>query len=258
MSKEPLQDECNDSVSKALRVLLLLGSSESMGVSEVSRELGVAVSSAHRLLNIMRAQGFVAQDAQSRRYRLGDCALQLGRQLRGEQALRSVCHPHLARLRSELNETVELVVLDGAEALFIDGLPSRRVPHIATRTGLRIPAYVNAGGKALLARMPHAALRSNYPDELPRLTRFTMPSLTALENDLARARLRGFALDRGEYRADVRSIGVAINDARGRPIAALAVVGPRERYTIRSLKSLAPRLAGAAAEITRKLGAAGV
>ncbi|MFB7496446.1 IclR family transcriptional regulator [Streptomyces sp. NPDC056161] len=243
-------------MSKSLRILLLLGSCESMGVSDVSRELGVAVSTAHRLLNIMRVHGFVTQDKQSRRYRLGDAALHLGKQSHGEHDLRALCHPFLVRLRSELNETVDLIVLDGAEALFIDGLPSRRCPSVATRTGLRIPAYATAGGKALLAQMPYAALRAQFPDELHRLTRHTVPDFTTLQHELERVRIRGFALDRGEYQAQVRSISVAINDRRGRPIAAVAVVGPSDRWGIRKLKTLAPRLGGAAAAITHGLGQA--
>jgi len=49
-------------------------------------------------------------------------------------------HPHLARLGAELDETVNLVVLDGAEALFVDGVQGRQSLRVATRTGVRLPA----------------------------------------------------------------------------------------------------------------------
>ena len=68
------KNEPNDAVSKSLRALLVLAAHDSMGVSELSRELDVAVSTAHRLLNIMRLHEFVEQDT-SRRYRLGPAAL---------------------------------------------------------------------------------------------------------------------------------------------------------------------------------------
>jgi len=244
----------NDSVSKSLRILLLLGCRESVGVSELSKELGVAVSTSHRLLNIMVSNGFVEQDRESRRYRLGPAALQLGRHPHDGRDLLSVSHPLLTRLSVELNETIDLIVLDGPEAFFVDGIESRQSPRVTTRTGLRLPAYLTSGGKALLAHVPYPTLRSRYPAQFRRLTRLTLPDVSSLENELHRIRNRGFALDRGEYHAEVRSIGVAINDFEGKPIAAVAVVGPSARWGIRKLKTLAPILTETAAEITRGLG----
>lgn len=245
----------NDSVSKSLRILLLLGARDSVGVSEVGRELGVAVSTAHRLLNIMRLHGFIEQVGPSRRYRLGAAALQLARQEHREidVDLVTACHPFLARLGSELDETIDLVVLSGAQAHFIDGIESGQFPRVAARTGLRLPAYVTAGGKALLAQLPNAAVREQYPDKLTTLTRLSHHDVTSLERELQRIRFRGFALDRGEYHADVQSIGVAICDPRGRAVAALAVVGPTARWGIRKLKTLAPIVTDMAGEIARNL-----
>src|SRR4051794_29392246 len=148
------EGEPHDAVSKSLRALLALATQESMGVSELSRELDVAVSTAHRLLNIMRLHDFVEQDMHSRRYRLGPAARKLAEQSRSDQNLLAVGHPHLAELHRLVDETVNLVVLDGAEALFIDGIQSRQPLRVATRTGARLPAYATAGGKVLLAHLP--------------------------------------------------------------------------------------------------------
>jgi DNA-binding IclR family transcriptional regulator len=248
MSKDSVQ---NDSVSKSLRMLLLLASHESMGVTELSRELDVAVSTAHRLVNIMRNHDFVEQDMNSRRYRLGPAALKLGRQSPGDQNLVAIGHPHLLQLRAELDETVNLVVLDGADALFVDGVQSRQPVRVATRTGARLPAYATAGGKVLLAQMPYAIVRSQYPEDLRRITRYTLLDLQALERELQQVRERGYALNIGEHLTEVCAIGVPVDGRRGRPIAAVTVAGPSTRWNRRRLKALAPRLAAAAAEISR-------
>ncbi|MFC7582782.1 IclR family transcriptional regulator [Nonomuraea antimicrobica] len=105
------------------------------------------MSTAHRLLSIMRQHDFVEQDPHSRRYRLGLAARKLAEQSRVDHNLVAVGHSHLSRLRSVVDETVNLVVLDGAEALFIDGVQSRQPLHVATRTGARLPAYATAGGR---------------------------------------------------------------------------------------------------------------
>ncbi|MDX6356514.1 MAG: IclR family transcriptional regulator, acetate operon repressor [Streptomyces sp.] len=245
--------EPNDSVSKSLRTLLLLAAHESMGVAELSRELGVAVSTAHRLLNIMRAHDFVEQDLHSRRYRLGSAALKLGRQTRGDQDLVAAGHPHLARLGAELDETVNLVVLDGAEALFVDGVQGRQSLRVGTRTGARLPAYATAGGKALLAHMPQAIVRTYYPGELWRLTRHTLADLPSLERELEQVRERGYALNLGEHLTEVYAIGVPVDGRHGRPMAALTVAAPSTRWDRTRLAELAPTLSATAAEITRNL-----
>jgi DNA-binding IclR family transcriptional regulator len=247
------KDEPNDAVSKSLRALLVLAAHESMGVSELSRELNVAVSTAHRLLNIMRLHDFVEQDMDTRRYRLGPAALKLARQTRGDQNLVAVGHPHLVQLCAQLDETVNLVVLDGAEALFVDGIQSRQPLRVATRTGARLPAYATAGGKVLLAHMPQAIVRTFYPAELRRVTRYTLPDLQALERELEDTRNCGYALNVGEHITEVSAVGVPVNGPHGRPVAALTVAGPRTRWTRRRLTALAPTLTIMAAGITRDL-----
>jgi DNA-binding IclR family transcriptional regulator len=250
MSKDSAQ---NDSVSKSLRLLQLLACHESMRVTELSRELDVAVSTAHRLLNIMRSHDFVEQDADSPRYRLGPAALKLGRQARGHPNLVALSHPHLAQLRTDLDETVNLVVLDGADALFLDGVQSRQPLRVATRTGARLPAYATAGGKVLLAHLPDPSLRSLYPPELRRVTRYTLPDLQALRHDLQKVRERGYALNLGEHLTEVYAIGVPVRTDHGRPIAAVTVAGPITRWNRTRLRALAPRLTDAAEGIAREL-----
>jgi len=248
-----LKDEPNDAVSKSLRALVALAAHESMGVSELSRELGVAVSTAHRLLSIMRLHDFVEQDMDSRQYRLGAAARMLARQTRDDQHLVAVGHPHLARLCARLDETINLVVLDGAAALFVDGIQSGQPLRVGTRTGARLPAYATAGGKALLAQLPRARLRAYYPAELHRVTRYTLPDRESLDGELAQVRECGYALNLGEHLVEVFAIGVPVNDPDGHPVAALTVAAPRTRWTRRRLAALAPTLKDAAAALTRDL-----
>jgi DNA-binding IclR family transcriptional regulator len=250
MAKDSVQ---NDSVSKSLRILQLLACHESMRVTELSRELDVAASTAHRLLNIMRSHDFVEQDTGSPRYRLGPAALKLGRPARGHPSLLPVSHPHLAALSAELDETVNLVVLDGPDALFLDGVQSRQAVRVATRTGARLPAYATAGGKVLLAHLPYQSLCSLYPDELRQMTRHTLPGMQVLGQELQKVRERGYALNLGEHLQEVYAIGVPVNGEDGGPVAAVTVAGPVSRWNRKALRALAPRVAETAAEITRAL-----
>ena len=248
----------NDSVGKALRALLMLSSHDSMRVSDLSAELNVAVSTAHRLLSTLCAYDFAEQDMHSRRYRLGSTAAKLGRTRADDQQLTTLAHAHLMHLSAEINETVNLVVLDGPDALFIDGVESRQPVRVATRTGARLPPYATAGGKVLLAYLPAAILRSRYPEALRRITRFTIPDIDALERELQDVRKRGYAVNLGEHLTDVHAIGVPIAVGSKRPLAALTLAGPRTRWSRRQLELLAPKLASSASAIARQLASADV
>jgi DNA-binding IclR family transcriptional regulator len=242
----------SDTVSKTLRTLLMLTAHDSLRVTDLARELDVAVSTAHRMLHIMGLHGFVEQEEGSRRYRLGPAALNVGRRPAGRR-LAPTAHPHLARLSAELGETVNLLVLDGSEAVFLDGVESRQLVRVATRTGSRIPAYESAGGKALLAQLPFAAVRSLYAHGLTRATRFTLPDLDRLDRDLALTRERGYALNLGEHVADIRAIGIAVRGPQGGPVAALTAAGPSSRWERERLVTVLPKLRETAAAIEHDL-----
>ena len=232
----------SDTVSKTLRTLLMLTAHDSLRVTDLARELDVAVSTAHRLLHIMGLHGFVEQVAGSRRYRLGPAALNIGRRPAGRE-LAPTAHPHLARLSADLGETVNLLVLDGSEAVFLDGVESRQLVRVATRTGARIPAYESAAGKVLLAQLPFAAVRSLYAGGLTRATRYTLPDLGELERELALTRERGYALNLGEHVAEIRAIGVPVRGAQGSLVAGLDRRRPQLSLGARASDRPAPEAA---------------
>lgn len=247
--------EPNDAVAKAMRALLVLSSHDSIRVSDLSVELDVAVSTAHRLLNTLCAYDFAEQDTQTRRYRLGATAAKLGRSRSDDQQFAAIAHPHLMHLSAELNETVNLVVLDGGDALFIDGVESRAPVRVATRTGARLPPYATAGGKVLLAHLPPAMVLALYPTRLRRITRTTIPDVQSLEGELQLIRQRGYALNLGEHLGDVHAIGVPIAADGTRPLGAVTAAAPRSRWSRRQMEAVVPKLVETADQIARSLPA---
>lgn len=240
-------------VSKALNTLELLAMNESLRVSDIGRELNIAVSTAHRLLSTLRAHGYADQDPLTRRYRLGYKAIDLGHGKLGETNLIAAAHQHIEQLSAEVNETVNLIILDGPDALFIDGVESRHPVRVATRTGARIPAYTAAGGKALLAYLPQTSVRARYPEGLHKLTEQTISDLDSLEKELAEIREVGYALNIGEHLSDVCAVGVAIESDQRSPIGALTVSGPGTRWDREQLIGLVPQLIAASQRIGKEL-----
>ncbi|NGO70363.1 IclR family transcriptional regulator [Streptomyces boncukensis] len=241
------------SVANALRTLVYLREREPARLTEVSDYLGVARSTAHRLLSTLRGHGFVEQEPGTRRYRLGPVLLGLARRTVDERTLVRVARPHLERLRDESGETANLLVLDGPDVHFVDGVDGTQPLRVAPRTGDRLPAYGTAGGKALLARLPPDAVRLRYASGLARLTPATLPGLADLEAELARARERGFTLNIDESVADVHAVGAAVYDAYGAGVGALTISAPSTRMGAARAVALAPLVQRAADAVTRDL-----
>jgi DNA-binding IclR family transcriptional regulator len=127
-----------ESVDNALRLLLSLLERQSMTVSDASELLGVAPSTAHRLLAMLQYRGFVDQDKLTKRYRSGPVLLKLGLTAVRQMDLRQHARPVLERLSKEIAETVNLVVLQGLRGepeAHPGELANRRAPASALHRG---------------------------------------------------------------------------------------------------------------------------
>ncbi|MGH3368997.1 MAG: IclR family transcriptional regulator [Nocardioidaceae bacterium] len=241
------------SVDNALRTLVYLSGRQCARVTDISDHLGVARSTAHRLLTTLRGHGFVEQDPGSRRYRLGPVLLGLTRGPVDDATLVEVAHGHLVRLRDEVGETTNLLVLDGPDSRFADGVEGPHTLRVTTRNGDRVPAYATAGGKALLSELAPDAVRTRYRHGLTRLTTSTLPGLDALAADLDVTRARGYALNLDESVIGVHGVGVPVRDRFGTCVAAVTVAAPNTRLDHARAAELAPLLLRTAERIGAEL-----
>ncbi|MGH2840373.1 MAG: IclR family transcriptional regulator [Solirubrobacteraceae bacterium] len=238
------------SVDNALRLLLMFRNQPLIRVTDAGDALGVGRSTAHRLLATLQHHGFVDQDPDTRAYRAGPALAEIGLAIVRADGLREHMRPYMERLRDELNETIQLVVLQSAQCLFIETVESHRPLRTASRVGITVPAHCLSGGKALLAELSLGRLHELYPaPELPAATEFSIKTRDALEADLEEVRRRGYATNFGESEEEIGSIGVAVHDAEGRPRAGIAVSGPLSRVNesrreqVEAIASAARRMA---------------
>ncbi|HLH69050.1 MAG TPA: IclR family transcriptional regulator [Candidatus Dormibacteraeota bacterium] len=219
-------------MSHAIRTLLLLRERQTVRLSEVAEALGVARSTAHRVLSTLCSYGFVVQTRSRGAYRAGPQLIEVGlAALRGVD-VRRVAHPHLEALSAELRETVSLIIVQGDRSWFLDSVESMEPLRVTTRTGQAKPAHCTSGGKVLLAELSLESLRRLYPEErLPTLTPRSIASRAALEAELEAVRVRGYATNFEESEVGLSGVSVLIRDPEGRPLAAVAVSAPSSRLT---------------------------
>ncbi len=242
MSPEPRPTYSLESVDNALRILELLDTRGELRVYEAAAELGVARSTAHRLLATLRYRGFVAQDPAGRVYRPGRVLAQMGLHAFAQRDIRQVARRHLEELCAEVGETVHLMVLEGNGVRFVDGVEGTQPLRVGLRIGILLPAHATAGGKALLAAMPAEQIRDLYPRGVPTLTPDTLATLQQIEDALAEVSRVGYATNVSESAEGVAAVSVAVRDPLGRPIAAVAVASPIERMPRARVAGVVSRL----------------
>jgi DNA-binding IclR family transcriptional regulator len=218
------------SIDKALDLLTMLKGRESLRVSDVSRELGVAVSTAHRLLAMFEHAGFLSHDGRSAPYVVGPALIDIAAVIAGRSNIQAIVRPHLAELVREVNETVHVCMLRGDEVVFLDCIESSHATRAVSRKGRALPAYATSSGKVLLAEMSEPELCRLFPrEDLARVTRKTILSRTALINELGRTRARGYAKNREESELAFSSYASVVRDRAGYARAAIVVAGPTSR-----------------------------
>jgi IclR family acetate operon transcriptional repressor len=225
-------------VDNTLRLLTMLRASGAVRVAEVAGELGVARSTAHRLLQMLVFRAYAVQRL-DRAYVAGPALVQSVP--RHDHAfLRSWLRPALEQVNEALDETVHLIVRNGDQALFVDSIEASRPLRVGSRAGMRLPAETTSGGKALLAHLRPAEVRALYPgrDEA---------GLQRLGRVLARTRRQGFGLNADESEPGITAVGVHVPEPHGEPFAAIAVSAPTMRFPRGRATEIADLLREAAA-----------
>ncbi len=220
-----------ESVDNALRVLVLLGERQQLRLTDVSQYLGVASSTAHRVLAMLCYRGLVRQNATTRSYEPGPSLDQLAFGLLRRLDVRSRARPILEKLNADLQETVHLGRLEGGDVHFIDSIESTRALRVVNRLGRSMPAHCTSTGKALLSTLSEEELLAVYPDEqLRQLTLHSIGTRTELIAALAEIRRRGYATSQEESEEGVQSLAVALRALRS-PRLALCASVPISRMT---------------------------
>jgi DNA-binding IclR family transcriptional regulator len=243
------------SVDKALKLLLLLGDQPQIRLSEATRYLGVASSTAHRLLAMLAYRGFVRQDPVSKAYLPGPALTGVAFAIFGRIDIAGTVTPLVRSLSERLRETVHVGMLDGAAVRFVAAVEGPTAVRVASRLGRTMPAHCTSTGKAMLAQLPQAELRQLLPDEtLERITDRSIGSRTKLEAELARVREQGYAVNREESEEGVASVAVPIPTQAPGLRLALNAAAPQHRLSRSQYAPVAAVLAEAAKEIGDQLG----
>lgn len=242
------------SVDRAAHILELLSDNGPMGVSEVSRQLGVHRSTAFRLLATLESRHLVEQESHRGLYRLGLGLLQLAGSVSTQVDLVRDAQACCDALAIQLNETINASVLDGETAINITQALGNQMVAVVRDVGQRTPLHASSTGKVLLAHMPEEIQTRLIRGEHEQYTPATITDPDALESELATIREQGWAAAREEWQADTNAVAVPVRGQGGNVVAALSVTAPNFRMPEESFPEFAAALAEGASDLGRRLG----
>jgi DNA-binding IclR family transcriptional regulator len=226
-----------------------------MGVAELARGAGINKATVHRLLGELQQHGWIQQNAEDRRYRLGFKLLELGNRVVDRLDLASVARPFLNALANDTGETAHLAILDDGMCYYVAKVESRYSIRMRSHVGKRNPAHCTGVGKVLLAFATRPEADQIVADQgLPKLTRRTITQTRRLFEELSRIRERGYAIDDQEFEEGLRCVATPVRDHTNTVVAALSVSGPTTRMTNETLPKIVGKVVRLANEISVALG----
>lgn len=244
---------------KQLDQILSLFSRErsELSVLEAAALLHRPRSTTYRLMSQVEKAGFLDQDPETGRYRLGIKLAALGELAQRATSLQRIAQPVLRQLSAQTGETATLLLLIDGEGIAVLHAESAQRVVAKGLVGRHWPLHASAGGKALLAWRPDSGGVDLLRKPLKRYTPGTIASVSELRAELNKVRARGYATVRGEFIDDVWGVAVPLFNHREEVEGALTLGGPRSRVTRARFPELGEILMFAGEKVSRSLGYAG-
>jgi DNA-binding IclR family transcriptional regulator len=230
------------SVDHALRIATMLQLEGGLTVSQVADRLGVARSTAHRLLAMLVYRDFAVQQ-EDRSYRAGP-VLELAAHSQSQASrLRAASLPHLQRLVDVLDESANLIIRSGDTARFVASVECQQPLRVTSREGMVFPAHTVTGGLLTLAGLSRTEIETLYDEGRYADRPGQRPDLDRLRRELSGIRRNGFSVNEGRSERGVVAVGVPVHGPDGTVLAGLSVSMPQVRYDRHQLKSFVSTLA---------------
>lgn len=243
------------SIDRAAAILRCFTEESTLGASQLARLTGLSVSTTHRLLTALQANGFVRQ-VDSKRFELGPLVLRLARSAHARLSIRDLALPTMRQLRDESLETVGLHTLqqDNTRAV-IDQVESEQpLRRIYTELGESIPLNQGAPGKVMLAYLPESEFERVLSGPLRAATSTTPIDADVLRAEVAAIRAQGYAISLSERVSGIHTIAFPVKDHDGRVTASISITGPAERMSPERLRQIAALAKPQVDELSRTMG----
>ena len=241
------------SVDRAIKILNCFENNEELGVTEISKLVGLHKSTTFGLISTLYANGILEKNDNSGKYKLGLKLFRLGTKV--NSSLRHIVVPYLERLVNMYHETANLVILHDLSVIYLEKVESPLSIAISTLVGGRQPLHCTAVGKAILANLSPEILKDKISRmELTKFTSNTICDKKTLIESLENIKKKGYAEDFEELEIGLYCIAAPILNHNNMPFAAISISGPISRMNEDLCREIGLSLVQYTREISQKLG----
>ena len=228
---------------------LFSDSRQESSISQISRELGLGISTTYRLLGTLKYKNYIEQNHQNLKYKLGSEFLNKAFLVSfRETNIIKKSIPYLENLRDFTKESLSLAVLDGTNIVYIAKVDSYELLRTNIEVGRKFPAHKTALGKVLLAYLSLKKFNRLY-----NVDKFSADlNVSELKQCLEKVKIEGFAVDNEECTPGIRCIAAPIVDLNGEVSTAISISGPGIRFTLEKINMWKKELIKTAREISFK------
>jgi len=244
------------SVDRALDILgCFKGQSIELGISEISERMQLSKSTVYGLVNTLLTKGYLEQNEQTKRYRLGIKLFELGTLVYNRMDLRNEAKVFCEELGSKYNTTVHLAAHYGDEIVYIDKVDAPEAVIVYSQTGKCAPMHCTGVGKAILAFLSDDELKHVFAKgDFKKYTEHTITDREELYCELRRIHSCGYAVDNEEIETGLRCIAAPIFNYMNQPVAAISVSAPTVRLPLEQIETIAKDVQYHALQISQRLG----
>ena len=242
------------SVQKGLQILKLFSSEKPVwGLTEIAHTLQLNKSTASRLISELVAEGFIQKEG--RKYSLGFTLLSVSGVVTSHLEIHRESKDILKELVAELGETAHIAILEGKEITYVHKVECMNPVPLLSSIGKSNPVTCTSAGKVLLAFQKKQYIVDSIINEgLPYMGPNSPTDPEILKRQLSQIQLQGYAICIDEMHENVVSIAAPVRDYTDDVVAAVTIVGTRDRIDESIMNRFIEKMIGAGSEISKRLG----
>jgi DNA-binding IclR family transcriptional regulator len=243
-------------LARGVKILdIVANSNQSLNVTNLAEQLGVAKSSAHGLCVTLVSLNLLVRKS-DQTYQLGPHVMRWANKFTREFDIAREFTTIWDEGSQLPGATITLSVIEGAEVVYIAARNSELGNIYNFRIGMRLPAPFTATGKAFLSYLSEYELRDLLGDRFPEpLTSYSVQNYTDLFSELKLYRERGYSVDNQQVREGMICFGASVLDSNNRPVAGVAVSLPKESVEEKEKNQIVGSVQEIAKKMSLRLGA---
>lgn len=216
-------------IARAAAVLRSLSrEAEGLSLADIAARVRLPRSTVQRIVAALEIEEHLLTPVSAKaRVKLGPGLIELASAV--SVGVETIARPLMQNLARLADETVDLSVLTGNSATFIEQIQGTQRLIAVSAVGKEFPLHCTANGKALLSILAAGQRAALLPTRLPKFTPNTISDRATLDAQLRDIERRGLAYDLEEHSEGICAVGAAFRDPSGREYS-LSIPVPSARF----------------------------